>query len=170
MLSKEERLNQYGITSDMQVLAGIEWVCDVFSNSSNNTAKLLLEKTIRHESKLGNWWDSSSKYGEGVAQIDKPTFDWIIDKLKQDNYLKTRNLFNKHFGFPLSTLEYEDLRTIPNTSIFLCRMRYIFVPDAIPFDNDSQYRYYKKWWNGNGSATLEKWNNDIKDCYFESRE
>ena len=68
MLNKNERLNQYGITSDIQVLVGIEWVCDVFGNGSNNNAKLLLEKTIRHESKLGNYKDSSKEYGESVAQ------------------------------------------------------------------------------------------------------
>tara|TARA_R110000782_G_scaffold121750_4_gene212834 strand:- start:890 stop:1402 length:513 start_codon:yes stop_codon:yes gene_type:complete len=170
MLSKEERLEQYGITSDMQVLAGIQWVCNVFGKDINNQAKLLLERTARHESKLGNYKDSSKEYGEGIFQIDKPTFDWIGDKLKEDNYLETRHLFHKHFGFPLSTLQYEDLRTIPNTSIFLCRMRYRFVPDAIPAGSLGQYHYYKKWWNGNGAANLEKWNNDTKDCFFENRD
>tara|TARA_R110000851_G_scaffold105565_5_gene224057 strand:- start:177 stop:689 length:513 start_codon:yes stop_codon:yes gene_type:complete len=170
MLNKEERLSQYGITSDMQVLSGIQWVCDVFGKDLNNNAKLLLEKTIKHESKLGNYKDSSKEYGESVAQIDKRTFDWITDKLKKDNYLETRNLFNKHFGFPLSTLVYEDLRTIQNIGIFLCRMRYKFVPEAIPSDSLGQYEYYKKWWNGNGAATLEKWDKDTKNCYFENRD
>ena len=169
MLSKKERLEQYGVTSNMQVLAGIQWVCDVFGNGSNNNAKLLLEKTIKHESKLGNHKDLSKEYGEGTSQIDKPTFDWIKEKLKEDNYLENRQLFNKHFGFPLNTLEYEDLRTIANTSIFLCRMRYKFVPEAIPVDNLGQYEYYKKYWNGNGAATLEKWNNDTQDCFFINR-
>jgi len=168
MLNKNERLNQYGITSDIQVLVGIEWVCDVFGNGSNNNAKLLLEKTIRHESKLGNYKDSSKEYGESVAQIDKPTFDWIIEKLSEENYRETRSLFHIYFGFPLSALSYEDLRHIRNIGIFLCRMRYKFVPDVIPLDSLGQYEYYKKWWNGNGAATLEKWDNDTRDCYFKN--
>ena len=170
MLNKEERLSQYGITSDMQVLAGTEWVCDVFGNGSNNNAKILLEKTIRHESKLGNYKDSSEEWGEGTGQIDKLTLIWMKDKLSEGNYLETRNLFNKHFGFPLNTLEYEDLRRVQNVGTFLCRMRYKFVTDTIPIDNLGQYEYYKKWWNGNGAATLEKWNNDTQNCYFEKKD
>tara|TARA_R110001606_G_scaffold2504_4_gene10976 strand:- start:8645 stop:9157 length:513 start_codon:yes stop_codon:yes gene_type:complete len=170
MLTKKERLEQYGVTSNMQVLSGIQWVCDVFGNGSNNNAKLLLEKTIRHESKLGNYKDSSEEYGESTSQIDPDTFYWLKEKLSKKNYLETRQLFHKHFGFPLSTLEYEDLRTIPNTGIFLCRMRYKFVPEAIPTGSLGQYEYYKKYWNGNGAATLKKWNNDTKDCFFVNRD
>ena len=170
MLNKRERLDQYGITSDMQVLAGIQWVCDVFGNGLNNNAKLLLERTIRHESKLGNYKDSSKGWGEGTSQIDLETFKWMQDKLGEVNYLETRQLFHKHFGFPLSSLLYEDLRTIANTGIFLCRMRYRFVPAVIPNGSLGQYQYYKKWWNGSGAATLEKWNNDTKDCFFEERD
>tara|TARA_R110001632_G_scaffold6729_2_gene27341 strand:- start:985 stop:1497 length:513 start_codon:yes stop_codon:yes gene_type:complete len=170
MLSKKQRLSQYGITSDMQVLAGIQLICDIFSADSNRNAKLLLERTARHESKLGNYQDLSKEYGEGIFQIDLDTFNWIMDRLQEYNYLETRKLFHKHFGFPLNTLEYQDLRRIANTSIFLCRMRYRFVPDAIPADSTAQYKYYKKWWNGNGAATLEKWNDDTQDCFFEDRD
>ncbi len=170
----QERLEQYGITSDMQVLANIEWVCDVFGKKNDNSDKVLLEKTIRHESHLGNYKDDSKEYGESVAQIDEPTYKWILEKLENAKYFDERELFKKHFGFPLSTLHYEDLRCIPRVGEFLCRMRYRFVPNAIPLDDLGMYKYYKKYWNGEdtenekgGAATYEKWVRDNKESFFK---
>ncbi len=167
MLTKKERLEQYGITSDGQVLHGIEWVCDIWGKKDDNSDKVLLERTIRHESHLGNIKDRSKKYGESVAQIDLKTFLWIVKKLGNEKYREDRELFKKHFGFPLSMLHYEDLRCIPNVGIFLCRMRYRFVPEPIPTDHLGIYNYYKKYWNGSGAATYEKFiiSNEIK--YFK---
>jgi len=167
MLTKKERLEQYGISSDMQVLHGIEWVCDIWGKKNDNSDKVLLEKTIRHESHLGNFKDDSKEYGESVAQIDLKTFIWITQKLESKKYKEDIALFKKHFGFPLSMLHYEDLRCIPNSGIFLCRMRYRFVVEKIPLYDDGMWEYYKTYWNGNGAATREKWDRDTKDCYFK---
>jgi len=166
-MTKEQRLEQYGATSDIQIIGMIDRVCDIFGNGSNGAAKINIEKLIRHESHFGNIKDRSKEYGEGLVQFDRPTFKWILEKLEQPKYAKDRELFKKHYGFPLSMLHYEDLRNIPETSIALCRLRFRFIPSAFPIDYDEMFPYYKKHWNGGGAATIEKWNKDTKDCYFK---
>ena len=170
MLTKKQRLEQYGIVSDIQVLSGIEKACAIFGNGKYNNAKINIEKLIRHESHLGNIKDHSKEYGEGLSQFDKPTFDWVIEKLQNSKYYDDRELFRKYYGFHISSIEYDDLRHLPDVAIALTRLRYKFVPSVFPSDELGMYEYYKEFWNGNGAATREKWDNDTKDCYFRSGE
>lgn len=174
MLTKKQRLEQYGIEDDIQILSGIIKACSIFGNGKNNNAKINIEKLIRHESHFGNITDHSEEYGEGLCQFDKKTFMWVISKLKEDNYKEDRLLFIKHYGFDIKYCVYEELRNNSDLSIALCRLRYKFVPAVFPSDDLGMYDYYKKWWNGEGenggAATREKWDNDTKDCYFKSGE
>ena len=167
MLTKKQRLEQYGITSDEQVLAMIERACDIFGNGANNTAKINIEKLVRHESHLGNYKDDSKEYGEGLSQFDRPTFDWVIEKLQSNKYYDERELFKKYYGFPLAMVQYDDLRHLPDVAIALTRLRYKFVPSVFPSDELGMYEYYKEFWNGGGAATREKWDRDTKDCFFK---
>lgn len=167
-MTKEQRLEQYGITSDIQVLSGIEKACDIFGNGKYNNAKINIEKLIRHESHFGNITDYSEEHGEGLCQFDRPTFNWIIAKLHSPKYTRDRELFKKHYGFSILTLQYEDLRNLPDACIALCRLRYKFVPAVFPSTHLEMYEYYKKYWNGNGDATYEKWIIDTENCYFKA--
>jgi len=144
MLTKKQRLEQYGISSDMQVLGMIERVCDIFGNGSSNAAKINIEKLIRHESHFGNIKDHSKEHGESICQIDEPTFDWIIDKCINDyDYKDECTLFQKYYYMNLEDIDYEHIRYLPEISIVLCRLRYKFVPEAFPIDDDGMWYYYK---------------------------
>lgn len=167
-MTKQNRLKQYGITSDIQIIGMIDRVCDIFGNGKNNNAKVNIEKLIRHESHFGNITDYSGDYGEGLSQIDEGTFEWIMEKLNSVSYSDEYTLFQNHYGFNFTDIGYEDLRIMPEVAIALTRLRYKFVPDLFPSDNIEQFDYYKKHWNGGGAATLEKWNKDTKNCYFKS--
>lgn len=169
-MTKEKRLEQYGITSDKQITGMIDRVCDIFGNGKHNNAKVNIEKLIRHESHFGNITDYSKEHGEGLTQIDRKTFYWILNKINTGRkYRNDLELFNKYYGFHLNSTNtrYEDLRYLPDVSIVLCRLRYKFVPELFPNDDDGMYEYYKKWWNGNGDASREKWDNDTKECHFK---
>lgn len=166
-LTKKQRLEQYGVTSDTQIISGIEKACDIFGNGKYNNAKINIEKLIRHESHFGNITDHSEEYGEGLCQFDRKTFVWVLKKLEETRYAKDRELFKKHYGFPVAMTLYEDLRHLSDVNIALCRLRYKFVPDVFPSDDDGMYDYYKTHWNGNGAATREKWDKDTKNCFFE---
>lgn len=167
-MTKQQRLEQYGITSDLQILGMIDRVCDIFGNGSNNAAKINIEKLIRHESHFGNITDNSKEYGESICQFDESTFEWIVEKITNDhNYSDERKMFQEYYFMNTEDIMYESLRTCPEFSIVLCRLRYKFVPESFPTTEPEMFEYYKKYWNGGGAATLEKWNQDTKNCHFK---
>ena len=162
-MKKNERLNTYGCSSDTQILNSISRCCDILGNGKHNASKLLMEKTISHESHLGNYPDKSLTYGEGVSQFDEKTFYDIVDRTKKEH----KNIVLKYYGFDIDQIKYSELRYNLELQIVMTRLKYKKVTAPIPISDDEQYEYYKEYWNSDlGKANRVKWDNDTKDCYF----
>ena len=90
---------------------------------------------------------------------------------KQHPYIPIRFHISDHFKEILlqTILDYANclvLRNDPITSILYTRFRYLFVPEAIPAEEEEQYRYYKKYYNScQGAGSYEKW---IRDTQTDS--
>jgi len=168
-MTKNEKLKTYGFTEKSQILSSIERCCDIFGNGSTNAAKVMIEKTIKHETHFGEFPDKHRKTGEGLSQFDEPTFDWVIKKLTTDtDYKDDIELLYKYYGIDIFNVTYQNLRFNLDLQSFLTRMKYKFVPSAFPIDDLGQYEYYKKHWNSSkGDATYEKWVQDTKNCFFK---
>ena len=170
-LSKIERLEYYGITSDNQILGMIERVCDIFGNGVNNAAKIFIEKISRHESHLCDIKDHSENYGEGPTQLDRETFTWILEKLDTSRYVDEVLLFEQYYFSDIKKLRYKDLRSRPDVSLAITRLRLKFIPEPFPIDDEGMWNMYETYWNGKGenggAATREKWDRDTKDCFFK---
>ena len=164
MLTKKQRLEQYGITTDGQILGAISRCCDILGNGKNKAAKVFIEKICRHESHFGTYPDSSKKYGEGLSQFDKISFDDVVARTK-DKHIKT---VLKYYGFNIKEMDYEELRHNLSLQIVMTRLKLKLIPDVFPVDDDGQWEYYKKYWNTeSGKATREKWDKDtVGKCYF----
>lgn len=166
MTLASRRYIMYGIfpiLGDSQIKNDILRVCEVFGYGANNNAHILIAETIQIESDFGTAIDYSKEYGEGLSQFDKGTFKDTIDRTSKSNKDKTL----KHFGIDLNKVKYEHLRSNPLLSIILTRLKYIFIPEAIPLNKIDRYYYYKKYWNSyEGKSTLAKWNKKTIERVF----
>lgn len=171
MLSPKERLSQYGISNDIEILGAISLACTVLGNGGNDNANLLMEKTARVESHLANYRDEKPEHGESAFQFDEGTFDWIIRKISTGRrYLHHIANIEKHYNFDITKIEYSDLRNNINASALLCRLRYKFVTEAIPEGDYAQWEYYKTHWNSSeGEGDYPHWEELVQDCHFEKR-
>ena len=151
-MTKQQRLQQYGITTNEQAIQVIKLVCDILGNGGKNNAHEMLIRTAMSESQMGNYPDSSKDYGESIFQFDEIAFYDTIERTRA----KDVNLVHKHFGFWLEDMQYSDLR---NNIVFACvmaRLKYKLVPASFPEDFEGQWKYYKKYWNTeSGKATRE---------------
>ena len=94
----------------------------------------LIIGTIAQESRGGTYIRQlNDGPARGIAQIEKPTFDWLKDK------------FQHRFG--LEHFEFEQLEWDLKASILFCRLRYLAVPEALPTTIGGMATYWKKYYN-----------------------
>lgn len=158
----------YGlIGGKLQIQAYIYMVCMVINQSNVNEASKLLAGTIAVETNNGETPDNSPTYGEGLTQFDRGTFDYIKGYFSNPKFDEMYNRIKLYLLTDIRNCNYEDLRKSPLLSIIYARLLYFTVNEPIPFDTQSQYTYYKKYYNSVlGATTLSKYMEAQKVAVF----
>lgn len=159
----------YGLVGGkLQIQAFITMACTVISPSTVHEAKLLLAETVAVESNNGKATDHSDKYGEGLTQFDKPTFEYLKEYYSDNRHLKLIQKIKTYLQVDVLSAEYSDLRKSPMLSIVFARLLYLKVPEKIPASKVGRWSYYKKYFNSVLGATTEgKYMSAMKIAVFQ---
>lgn len=133
----------YGLVSHRQLTDTVKVVCDVLGHGSNNNAIALLMETAKAETYLGRTKDTTKYAGMGITQVDKGTFDDILDRIKYDDVA----IIKEKFNIELSWLRWEDLRYNILLAFLFTRLKYKKIPEAIPTTMEARALYWKQHYN-----------------------
>lgn len=154
-MTKDE-FKYYGLLfGENQIKAFITLACKVISPGTEKEASLLLAETIAVESDNGKAKDYSTRYGEGLTQFDKGTFDYIQNYYKAVKFDGLYNKIKGLLGIDIRYCSYSDLRLSPMLSIVYARLLYLKVPHSIPDNKFGRWEYYKKYFNSSLGATTQ---------------
>lgn len=126
----------------------------------SSVAEQLVLETIYHESDHLNFIAQINGPARGIAQIEEPTFNWLITVLhrKPALYLKFSNI-------PTAFI-FDEVTWNLRLSVAFCRFRYFVLPAQLPNDTlDERAAYWFKYYNASGvTSRLEKFKKDARNC------
>ena len=128
----------------------------------SNEAVLAIQMIVAHESNGGIYIAQKDGPALGATQIEPFTHDqtWAYGDSIWDNAIKlgiitrAQKILRKH---PDASRLIYDLRY----SVFMTRQRLFMFTESFPSEAESMAIYLKKYWNGPGKATPEKYHSDF---------
>jgi hypothetical protein len=105
-------------------------------------AECLVMETIAHESGVGTYLNRYPQGpARGIAQIEEPTFFWLMD-LTSTRYQSIGTKLFQLFGEP----EHDQLSARMDLSVAFCRFRYFIVKEPIPDTLEERAAYWARYY------------------------
>lgn len=148
----------YGADNQKDVVSAITKAVTTFGGGIK--AKQLLAGTCCAETDFCTFPDQHpEKLGVGATQFDQIGFDDV--KLRT----RTKHIkrFEKNYNVKFKEVELKDLAHNVELAFAFTRLKYLLVPEPLPFSDVGQAFYWKKYWNSfhpNAAGTVEKYLDD----------
>lgn len=169
MQTLSQRYKCYGVNTNMEVTAAIEYAVQVFSYGANkDNLRDLLKETAIAESNYGNaLYNPSRAYGRGIFQFDKIGMKQALQVATNKNALgkiQTSDLYP--FSIDLSHIDtvYMEFTQRAVLQAILARFYYLGVKEPIPTTLEARAKYWKRYYNSElGAGTPEAYISRVKN-------
>lgn len=172
IMSKTPRYQCYGINTDSELTAAIEYAVELFPYGANkDDLRNLLKETAIAESTYGSYiYDSKRGFGYGCFQFDPIGMKQAVQVATNKNAIgKIRAL-----SLTLTPLSMDTWREVYNNELqlkvtlqaILCRFYYLGVAAPIPSTIEGRAAYWKKYYNSElGAGTPQAYMNRVAAFY-----
>lgn len=162
-MAQTARYRCYGINSDAELTASIEYAVQTFSLGANKeNLRNMLRETAIAESNYGRAiYDYKRGFGYGAFQFDKIGMKQALQVAESKNLITKIQLLDL-CPYDLSSANYKAVYDFfQEKSVLqaiLCRMYYLGIKEPIPSTLEGRARYWKKYYNSElGAGTPEKY-------------
>lgn len=169
IMSQTPRYKCYGINTDAELTASIEYAVQTFALGANKEdLRNLLRETAIAESNYGRAiYDNKRGFGYGAFQFDKIGMKQAL-QVAQNKGLIDRIQLSDLYPFDISPANYkqvyDEFQQKSILQAILCRMYYLGINEKIPNTLEGRARYWKKYYNSElGAGTPEKYIARVKN-------
>ncbi len=170
IMSQSDRFKCYGINSDAELTAAIEYTVQNFAMGANvDNLRAMLRETAITESNYGRAiYNNKRGFGYGAFQFDPIGMKQsllVAESKGQLNKIRLLSLTTSDLSPANYKGVYEnDLQLKSTLQAILCRMYYAGIREAIPSTLEGRARYWKKYYNSVlGAGTPEKYIARVKN-------
>lgn len=163
IMAQTARYKCYGINTDAELTASIEYAVQTFALGANKEdLRNLLRETAIAESNYGRAiYDNKRGFGYGAFQFDKIGMKQAL-QVAQDKGLIVKIQLSDMYPFDISPANYkqvyDEFQQKSILQAILCRMYYLGIKEKIPSTLEGRARYWKKYYNSElGAGTPEKY-------------
>lgn len=169
MQTLSERYKCYGVNTNTEVTAAIEYAVQMFSYGANkDNLRDLLKETAIAESNYGNaLYNPMRTFGRGIFQFDRIGMQQALQVATNKGALGKIQASDLYpFAIDLRHLDtvYIEFTQRAVLQAILCRFYYLGVKEAIPSTLEARAKYWKKYYNSElGAGTPEAYISRVKN-------